>query len=242
MYIPVMKKDKKEIGWVRIVSSIIVSFIGIVISLFLLDKQAINSDNFVQLISITLLCSFAIAYFNRISEISLLGKFSVRFQEIEKEAEKLLNELKIEVLILRLDRSINSDSTFGGNHYLIRKGSIEFFEIVNEIHRDGLIRNDEILKIIIKFNDFLLKGQHDYIIKAGYDENNKNPLIINELKVEDPQKIKSIIKSGHLNNSAKINTEFSGDRMFFEKQLNLAIQSYENLLKVEKWIQEAKYT
>lgn len=236
MYIPVMKKDKKEIGWVRIVSSIIVSFIGIVISLFLLDKQAINSDNFVQLISITLLCSFAIAYFNRISEISLLGKFSVRFQEIEKEAEKLLNELQVNVFMMKIDQAIQSGASLGNNS-LVRESSREFYEVIQEIKEAGLIKNKVLVSEIRRCLGFLLHGsggQYMNIIKAGGTFDNKNRFE----GIVDPQNMRSLINDDLIENSQNANLYFREDKQKFKDELYLAIDSYENLLRVQKWIED----
>lgn len=232
-----MAQDEKKISWKRILFSIAVSVVGIFLSFLLLNKQAINSDNFVQLISIALICSFAIAYFDRISEISLLGKFNVRFQEIEKEAEKLLNELQVNIFMMKIAQALQDGPPLGNNS-LVRESSREFYKVIQEIKEAGLIKDKVLVSEIRRCLGFLLNGeggQYKYIIRAGYtfpDNKNRFEGII------DPQTLRSLIDDDLIENSENANYYFKEDKQKFKDELYLAIDSYEDLLRVQKWIEE----
>lgn len=202
------------------------SFIGGIV--YLRVNKIIESSDFTLLIISIMVGSFVIIFFEKISEISIVGN-TVKLERINEKSEELLKQLRIEHLKLKIDSAFGATNFFGGGDS-VSSCRAKLFEVANDIKEAGLLDNDElknkILPLLISHAGFHLKLIQGY--GFGLEE---NPL----KSLSDPQEIREAISDQILDASKISEASSRVDKMLV---ILSNIEIYQNLLIARKWFDE----
>ncbi|BFM78866.1 hypothetical protein VXG46_001311 [Acinetobacter baumannii] len=189
-------------------------------------NELIDSRDLTVLTTVFLVGSFIAIFFEKISEITLIGN-SVKLQQINEKSEQLLEQLQVEHFKLRIESAFAADNLFGGDSVFTCRAKL--FEVAKDIKDAELVENEELRNKILP----LLKlhtGKHLELVQRYGANLEANPLV----SVDDPEEMTKVITDEFVN-SAKINGKTSNIEKY--KEIINNINLYQNLLNASKWFE-----
>jgi len=215
-----VKETKNNRLWVVLLALV---FIGGAICLRV-NKHIESSDFSILVVSI-LVGTFVVIFFEKISEISIIGN-TVKLEQINEKSEELLKQLRIEHFKLRIDSAFSLTNFFGDGDS-VSTCRAKLYEVAKDIKEAGLLDNDELKN---KIKPLLIDhaGYHLKLIRDLGSSVENNPLI----GLIDPDDFEKAI-SDEILSSVRISEAHSNvDKL---RVILDNIEIYRNLLKAKKW-------
>ncbi|HCV3139949.1 TPA: hypothetical protein OV568_002419 [Acinetobacter baumannii] len=208
-----------------------VVFVSVVLLVFITGiiclrvNNLIDSRDFSLLFIAFLLGSFVIIFFEKISEVTLIGN-TVKLQQINVKSEQLLEQLQVEHFKLRIESAFTPTNLFGDGDSVFTCRA-KLFEVAKDIKDAGLISNTELRNKILPL---LLNhaGYHLDHIQSYGSAINPNPL----KGIEEPQELIEAISDEVLTAARVVGA--SSNITKTAKMLE-NVELYKNLITARKW-------
>lgn len=207
---------------IAILNTALIFIVGIT---YLLVNKIIEPGDFTLLMISIFIGSFVIVYFEKISEITIVGN-TVKLQQINEKSEELLNKLRIEHLKLKIDSVFGLSNFFGGGDS-VRSCRAKLFDAANDIKNFKLLDNEELKSSIMP----LLTNHSNYqleLIRSFGRGLDSNPLEI----LVDPEEIREAISDEIVNKAQISGVSSNVDKMVIILE---DIDIYKKLLKAKQW-------
>lgn len=188
-------------------------------------NELIDSRDLTVLTTVFLVGSFIAIFFEKISEITLIGN-TVKLQQINEKSEQLLEQLQVEHFKLRIESVFAANNFFGGGDSVFTCRA-KLFEVAKDIKDAGLQANtelrDKILPLLINHASYHLNH-----IRGYGSTLNPNPL----KDLEEPLELIEAI-SDEVLNAARVEGASSSITKTATMLENIEI--YKNLIAARKW-------
>jgi len=185
----------------------------------------IDSGDLSLLTTVFLVAAFVAIFFEKISEITLIGN-TVKLQQINEKSEQLLEQLQVEHFKLRIDM-VFASSNFFGDGDSIYTAKIKLYEVAKDIKEAKLHKNEElknkILPLLINHAGFHLNHIQSYGSKL-----NPNPL----KGIEVPQALIDAFSDELL---STVRVEGASSNVTKLKKMLESVEIYKNLIIARKW-------
>ncbi|MDC4505709.1 hypothetical protein OFN07_07025 [Acinetobacter baumannii] len=191
-------------------------------------NELIDSRDLTVLTTVFLVGSFIAIFFEKISEITLIGN-TVKLQQINEKSEQLLEQLQVEHFKLRIESAFAANNLFGGGDSVFTCRA-KLFEVAKDIKDAGLVSNtelrDKILPLLINHATYHLNHVQGYGSTL-----NPNPL----KGIEEPHKLIEAI-SDEVLNAARV--EGASSSISKTAKILENIKIYKNLRTATKWFED----
>ncbi|MCL6243806.1 hypothetical protein M5F04_04365 [Acinetobacter sp. ANC 7200] len=215
-----MKKTKYSRLWVVLLALVFISG-----AICLRVNKHIESSDFSILVVSILVGTFVIIFFEKISEISIIGN-TVKLEQINEKSEELLKQLRIEHFKLRIDSAFSPTNFFSSGDS-VSTCRAKLYEVAKDIKEAGLLDNDELKN---KIQPLLIDhtGYHLKFIRDFGSSVENNPLI----ELIDPDDFEKAITDEILRSVRIPDAHSNVDKL---RAILDNIEIYRNLFKAKKW-------
>lgn len=214
-----------QIKPVRIFVVFIIFLIFIAGIVCLRFNELIDSRDLSLLTTVFLVAGFVAIFFEKISEITLIGN-TVKLQQINEKSEQLLEQLRVEHFKLRIDSAFAPTNFFSGGDSVFTC-RVKLFEIAKDIKEAELLTNPELKEKLLPLltNHAVFHLDH---IKTYGSELSPNPLE----GLVDPQDLINAFND-ELVNTARVEGVSSNVAKMTKMLENIDI--YKNLITAKSW-------
>ena len=185
----------------------------------------IDSGDLSLLTTVFLVAAFVAIFFEKISEITLIGN-TVKLQQINEKSEQLLEQLQVEHFKLRIESAFAATNFFDGGDSIFTC-RVKLFEVAKDIKEAGLLTNSElkekILPLLINHAGFHLAHIQGYGSKL-----NPNPL----KGLVEPQELIDAFSDELL---STVRVEGASSNVTKLKKMLESVEIYKNLITARKW-------